>query len=223
MKKAPRPARFQFRRTMSSNPIKLFAFVGVAAIVVAGMVSQNLEPALSPQAQKASPAATSQSWWSSLFGGMEFRREPASAPIAAKPQPAAAQAPAAKAASGFGSVVLKQDRAGHYNAQIEIDGQRIPMLVDTGATVVALRSEDATRLGINPMPNDFNVSISTANGEIKAARANLREVRLENITVTDVQAVVLPAGVLSQSLLGMSFMKKLSNFQISDGELILKP
>jgi aspartyl protease family protein len=208
---------------MSSNPIKLFAFVGVAAIVAAGMVSHNFEPALSPQSQKASPATPSQSWWSSMFGGMELRREPASAPITPKPQPAAAQVPAAKPASGFGAVVLKQDRAGHYNAQIEIDGQRIPMLVDTGATVVALRSEDASRLGINPMPNDFNVSISTANGEIKAARANLREVRLENITVTDVQAVVLPAGVLSQSLLGMSFMKKLSKFQISDGELILKP
>ena len=156
---------------------------------------------------------------------MEFRRESASAPIAPRVQTAAAAAlpPPPRKTMGFGSVALKADPQGHYHARIEIDGQQIPMLVDTGATIVALRHEDAARLGINPMPSDFNVTINTANGQIKAANTHLREMRLENITVSDIPAVILPAGALNQSLLGMSFMKKLSSFEISGGELVLKP
>lgn len=213
---------------MSSSPVKTFAFIGLAAIIGAGMLSKNLDP--TPQQPTARPTgeaaapAQQQGWFSSLFSGIEFNRGPAAPPAArtqtvavAQPQPAPAKA------SGFGAVILKADPAGHFHAQIEIDGQRIPMMVDTGATIVALRAEDARRLGLNPMPSDFTVPISTANGEIRAARMNLREVRLENLIVTDVAAVVMPQGVLSQSLLGMSFMKKLGSFQVANGELALRP
>ena len=160
-----------------------------------------------------------------MFGGMEFRSQPVNAPQTQRPQQASVQAadPAPRAASGFGAVTIKADQSGQYHADLEIDSLRIPMMVDTGATVIALRYEDADRLGIHPSPSDFTVNVSTANGEIKAARVKLRDVRLENITVTDVQALVLPPGVLSKSLLGMSFMNRLSSFQIANRELVLKP
>lgn len=179
---------------MSSSPVKMFAFAGLAAAMVAGMVSQHVEQAQQPAAVPAAPVV-----------------RPAAAPAIAS------------MARGFGSVAIKRDNNGHYQAQIEIDGLRIPMLVDTGATIVALRSEDAERVGLNPAPSAYNAPISTANGQIMAARITLREVRLDNITVSNVPAVIMPRGALSQSLLGMSFMNKLSKFEIADGELVLKP
>ncbi len=152
---------------------------------------------------------------------MEFNSGPAKPAVVAKAEPA--PAPESAKASGFGTVKLKRDQSGHYSARIEIDGLVVPMLVDTGATVIALRYEDASRLGINPPPSDYTVPIATANGEVKVAKTNLREVRLDNITVTNVQAVIVPQGALSQSLLGMSFMNKLGGFEFSGGELVLKP
>ncbi len=197
---------------MSANPIKMFAFVGLAAMIGAGILSQSLDDA--PVRQSASQGG---GWLQGLIGG---EQRPSPAPVAAR---AAPQEPAQKRSSGFGNVVLSPDRGGQYRALVEIDGQTIPMLVDTGATVVALRHEDAAMLGINPAPSDYVVPISTANGELRAAPARLREARLENIIVPDVRAVVLPQGALAQSLLGMSFMSKLSGFEIAAGQLVMKP
>ena len=209
---------------MSSSPIKLFGFIGVAALIAGGMISNQFEPKEasvpgSPAAQ-STRSASSSSWWSGLFD-MEFNSGSPKPAVVANAQPAPVAEPAK--ATGFGSVRLKRDQSGHYSARIEIEGVVVPMLVDTGATVIALRYEDASRLGINPTPSDYTVSIATANGEVKVAKTNLREVRLDNITVTNVQAVIVPQGALSQSLLGMSFMNKLGGFEISGGELVLKP
>ncbi|MDP4595015.1 MAG: TIGR02281 family clan AA aspartic protease [Beijerinckiaceae bacterium] len=126
-------------------------------------------------------------------------------------------------ASGFGDVTIAADKGGQYSSQVEIDGQSIPMLVDTGATVVSLRAEDAQKLGIVPMPGDYTVKLSTANGEITAARTTLRSVRIDNITVNDVDAVILPEGALHKSLLGMSFLNKLQKFEVASGNLVLRP
>ena len=209
---------------MSSNPVKLFAMASVAAALTAGMISQRIEPTL-PETSAARSHPQSSFWSNLLGGGYEISMRKEGAPPA---QPASTIAdvgnrPQTSRASGFGNVVLNADRSGHYFAQVEIDGQRVPMLVDTGASIIALRYEDASSLGIYPSPSDFTVRISTANGEMRAARVNLREVRLDNITVPDVDAVVLPAGAADKSLLGMSFLKKLASFEISEGRLVLRP
>lgn len=182
---------------MSDGPMKLLASV----VVVGGIIAYAL-PDFVERLQSAAPAPAQQT-----------------AASARPQQPVAAQRPA----SGFGTVALNADGAGHFHAQIEIDGLTMQMLVDTGASIVALRAEDAANLGINPLPDEYNIRLSTANGEIHAARVRLREVRLENITVSDVDAVVMPQGALAQSLLGMSFLRKLSSFEIASGQLVLKP
>lgn len=182
---------------MSDGPMKLLA----SALVVGGIIAfampdfiERLQPASPPPVQQTVAAA-----------------RPVQPVVAPKP------------ASGFGTVALSSDGAGHFHARIEIDGAMIQMLVDTGASIVALRAEDAANLGINPMPDEYNVRVSTANGDIQTARVRLREVRLENITVYDVDAVVMPQGALAQSLLGMSFLRKLSSFEIAAGQLVLRP
>ena len=97
------------------------------------------------------------------------------------------------------------------------------MLVDTGAYSVALTAEDAERAGIRPFPSDYNQPVNTANGVVMAAKAELREVSLGPIHVRDVSTIVLPRGAGHISLLGMTFLKRLSGFQVLDNRLVLTP
>ncbi len=120
------------------------------------------------------------------------------------------------------SLTVDSDRLGHFRVDARIDGQSIDFLVDTGASVIALREIDAARARIFPNASDYNVGISTANGKIKAARATLNRVELGGITVYDVPAVVLPDEALAQSLLGMSFLSKLRRYEVANGRLVLE-
>ena len=97
------------------------------------------------------------------------------------------------------------------------------MLVDTGASFVSLSAEDAEAFGVHADPSAGHALMQTANGVVKVGRARIREVRLETVLARDVEAVIAPPGAQRGSLLGMSFLKKLSSFQASEGELTLRP
>jgi aspartyl protease family protein len=98
---------------------------------------------------------------------------------------------------------------GHIEADGYVDGRRVGFMVDTGATVIALRQQDAARLGIRPALRDFTARISTANGVVFAAPTELASVELGGILVHNVAAVVLPDEALPQNLLGMSFLSRI--------------
>ncbi|MGO9023519.1 MAG: TIGR02281 family clan AA aspartic protease [Beijerinckiaceae bacterium] len=135
----------------------------------------------------------------------------------------AAPTAAAVPARPLGSQMeIAPDPLGHYAADVEIDGRMIRMLVDTGASLVALRSEDAAALGLDRSKDDFKLKVMTANGVGSAALAHLWRVRIGDIQIYDVDALVFPPGVLAQNLLGMSALRKLSGFEISAGRLVLK-
>ncbi|HTN97791.1 MAG TPA: TIGR02281 family clan AA aspartic protease, partial [Nordella sp.] len=81
---------------------------------------------------------------------------------------------------------LKADRNGHYIAEADINGTTILVMVDTGATGVALSYEDAEKAGLRPRGLDFDIPFNTANGVVKAARVTLRRVEVDNVRVRDV-------------------------------------
>lgn len=121
-------------------------------------------------------------------------------------------------------VRLKKGRNGHFTADPSINGVRIHMLVDTGASLVVLNEDDAARVGIRPFPGDYRHRLSTANGVTLGARTTLREVRLEGIVVREVDAVVLKREALaSGGLLGMSFLSRLGGFETNADTMVLKP
>ena len=129
--------------------------------------------------------------------------------------------PAQPAAVRGRSVFLRADRRGHFEVDARINGRPVPVMVDTGATSVALRFEDAQRLGIRPAPSDFDVPIATANGTTRAARVVLDEVRIGEVRVARVEALVVPARTLGTNLLGMSFMKRLGKVEMKGDRLVL--
>jgi aspartyl protease family protein len=118
---------------------------------------------------------------------------------------------------------IPADPNGQFSTDAEINGARISrMLVDTGATLVALSYEDAAAAGVFPAPADYKYAVNTANGVAHVARVRLRDVRIGRLTVYDVDAVVGERGALSGSLLGMTFLSKLSKFEIDSGALVLR-
>jgi aspartyl protease family protein len=117
---------------------------------------------------------------------------------------------------------LKAVSNGHYVTDAEINNRTIKVMVDTGASAVALSYEDAEAAGLRPKSLDFNVGVSTANGATQAAMVMLSSVEIDGVKVRDVQGLVLPRGAMRGSLLGMSFLGRLSSFKVEDGVLHLK-
>ena len=122
-----------------------------------------------------------------------------------------------------GSIVrLDADATGHFRTEARANGRRLNVLVDTGATLVAFDESTARSLGIAPSAADFRYKVSTANGEAPAAKVTIARLQLGPIAMNDVDAIVTRDGTLSTALLGMSFLNRLSKFEISDSRLTLR-
>lgn len=111
---------------------------------------------------------------------------------------------------------------GHFWAEADIDGRAIRVLVDTGASVVALTRDDALRLGLRLTPADFTRTVETASGPARAAAIQLDHVAVAGARVEQVQALVVEKG-LPHSLLGMSYLGRLSAFEARPTGLTLRP
>lgn len=140
--------------------------------------------------------------------------------VASTPAPTSA-APLPMPSNAGRILTVNADFGGHFIVHPTIEGRRVRMLVDTGATLVALTQEDAIQAGVRPDATRTK-RMSTANGVIEVQSARIAELRLGDILVRDVEAVVMPRGRLATSLLGMSFLRGLRGFEIGQGRLLLK-
>lgn len=144
------------------------------------------------------------------------------------PVSASAHAPKETAAvvspeqAGLRSLNIPRDARGHFATEGRIDGQRIGFMVDTGASVVALNESSAARFGLRPTPGQYTATVTTANGTVKAARAQIAMLDVGGLVVRDVDAMVLPDTALSENLLGLSFLSKLKRFEYSNGQMVLE-
>lgn len=118
-------------------------------------------------------------------------------------------------------VIVQSDGRGHFAGTFKLNGRHIDALVDTGATLVAINTSTARRIGVSLAASDFNHEVSTANGTIKAAVITLDSLQIGRISIDDVQAVVLDDKALKTNLIGMSFLNRLGKFQAQDGSLLL--
>lgn len=120
------------------------------------------------------------------------------------------------------TLAVAADYRGHYIVHPSVENYRIKMMVDTGASVVALTAADAHALGIREDASARKVMLGTANGTVTGYRTVLREIRLGEIVVRNVDAVVLPESALSISLLGNSFLSKLLGYEVQTGRMVLR-
>ena len=128
--------------------------------------------------------------------------------------------PATERKLGRDIVRLRADARGHFNTQAYINGSAIDVLVDTGATTVALTWDDARAAGIRVSESDFTAQSRTANGIATFAPVMIGRLSIGDIELTRVQGHVARPGQLSTTLLGMSFLGKIS-VEMKDRELVL--
>jgi len=147
-------------------------------------------------------------------------------PNSAAPSVAVARVPAPEAAprqtGGSRNVTVRADDRGHFQVDARVDGRRMDFMVDTGASVIALRASTAAQIGIHPAPREFTANVSTANGTFKAAPATLGMVEVGGLIVRDVSALILPDEVLATNLLGNSFLSRLRRFEVANGKLVME-
>lgn len=119
-------------------------------------------------------------------------------------------------------LVLQKRIDGHFQADTMVDGKPVSMIIDTGASSVALTFEDAERIGLDPANLAYTLTVMTANGPALAAPVVLSEVAIGPIVRTNVRAMVADEGRLDRSLLGMSFLSTLDFLQMRSDELRLR-
>lgn len=123
---------------------------------------------------------------------------------------------------GETAVRMRRRSDGHFVARATINGASTTMLVDTGASTVVLKPADAERAGIDVSNLAFTAPVSTANGTAFAAPVRLRTIDVGGIVLEDIEALVTKPGSLNESLLGMSFLRRLRSYEFSGDFLTLR-
>jgi aspartyl protease family protein len=167
------------------------------------------------------------------YGAQRLRQsQPTVATSTSAPEPvAAASAPLAAAAvqtenptvlrggAAIGTLRYRADSLGHFWIDAVVNGAPLRFLLDTGASFVALTRNDATTAGFAKYQLDYTGRTNTANGQARVAPVKLREIRIGQLSIDDVPAVV--GENMNTSLLGMSFLKRLQSYEIRDGVLTI--
>lgn len=123
--------------------------------------------------------------------------------------------------TGDGVVELRASAGGHFVVTAQVNGQPVDFLVDTGASDIVLSPADATRLGYHPENLSFTRQYTTANGIGRGA-----PIRLDSLAVGPIAFGGVPASVneapMSESLLGMTFLRRLDSYEVRRDTLILR-
>lgn len=166
--------------------------------------------------------------WAGLFlvliGGYAYRDDlgHVARRIGGELLPAGTPLPEAASDVGERAVRLRKHQSGHFLARGTVNGAPVSMLVDTGASTVVLKPADAERAGIDLGALNFSTPVSTANGMTFAAPVRLRSLGIGGIVLDDVEALVAKPGNLNESLLGMSFLRRLRSYEFSGDFLTLR-
>jgi aspartyl protease family protein len=121
---------------------------------------------------------------------------------------------------GSDTVMLERSYDGHFYADARVNGATVHFLIDTGASGIALSTDDARRAGLAFDSGQAEVVGMGASGEVMGHFVQLDRVELGLHSVTDTEAVVLDGG--DKSLLGQSFLSKFGSVEIRGDTMVLR-
>lgn len=139
---------------------------------------------------------------------------------AKKPLAMPSEAASDKAAWSGGEMVLQREGDGHFYATVQVDSGDYHMLVDTGASMVALTGDDARQMGLDWDPDALSAVAQGASGPVMGVHTRIPDMSVGDFEAHDVDAVIIPDG-LPVSLLGQSFLRNVPNVEIADDKLTL--
>ena len=111
---------------------------------------------------------------------------------------------------------------GHYWLRAEVNGEPVNFMIDTGATLTAVSSEVAERVGLKPRRGGLPIQLSTANGTISARLTSVDEIRFGNVVARGLDAVIAP-NLGDTSVIGMNLLSRLKSVRLEDNMMILVP
>ena len=120
------------------------------------------------------------------------------------------------------TVEIARTSSGDFAIAAQINGARVAMVLDTGASSVVLTREAAKAAGLPLEVLDYTVSVETANGRARAAPVKLDHVAIGGLVERSVDALVAQPGQLRTSLLGMSFLNRLQSWEVRGDRLFLR-
>lgn len=157
-----------------------------------------------------------------LFVWLETERGAERAPVAVDSAQVAGDAAGDEEAAQWlgGETALRRAPDGHFYAEPVIDGVPMRMMVDTGASVIALRGADAEALGLAWTVDELRPIARGAGGMVSGFPVMLESVQLGELELRRVQAVVIPEG-LPISLLGQSFLNRIGRIEVTGEQMLL--
>lgn len=120
------------------------------------------------------------------------------------------------------NVEIVRGHGGNFSVAAVINGTRIPMVLDTGATSVVLTQEAAKAAGLPIEVLSYTVNIDTANGRTRAASVTLDRIAIGGLVERAVPALVVQSGHLKNNLLGMSFLNRLQSWEVRGDRLRMR-
>ena len=119
-------------------------------------------------------------------------------------------------------VEVVRGRGGDFAVSTRVNGARVPMVLDTGASSVVLTQEAAKAAGLPIEVLNYTVTVDTANGRTRAAPVTLDRIDIGSVTERSVPALVAQAGELRHNLLGMSFLNRLEGWEVRGDTLRMR-
>jgi aspartyl protease family protein len=111
---------------------------------------------------------------------------------------------------------------GHYWLRARVNGTPVNFLVDTGATLTAVSSETAERIGLKPRDAGIPVRMQTANGSVAAQLTTIDELKFGNVAARGIDAIIAP-GLGPTNVIGMNVLSRLASVQFAEGTMVLVP
>jgi aspartyl protease family protein len=119
-------------------------------------------------------------------------------------------------------VEVKRGNRGDFGVTARVNGARVPMVLDTGATSVVLTQDAARAAGLPLEILNYTVALDTANGRTQAAPVTLDKLAVGGLTERGVPALVVKSGQLHANLLGMTFLNRLESWEVRGDKLKLR-
>jgi aspartyl protease family protein len=120
------------------------------------------------------------------------------------------------------TVEIARGHAGEFQVATQVNGTRVPMVLDTGASAVVLTQDAAKAAGLPLEMLAYTVDIETANGRARAAAVTLDRLGVGTIVERGVPALIAQPGQLKTSLLGMSFLNRLESYSVTSDKVVLR-
>ncbi len=156
-----------------------------------------------------------------VLGALIPTGQKSTTPVAVLPEPVVKKPKVAAALAAPLDIVLTRSQNGHFFADLDVNGQTIHFLVDTGTSSIALSAADARTLGFTWTEQDLKPVGRGVSGPVNGKFVKLHHMQLGGKEAWDMEAAIIPEG-LEVSLLGQSFLSQIGSVKMSGDQMVLR-